>query len=163
MNSLITFLKKTDVFSLLSEQELTEISSYIKEAKYTQKTRIIKEGESSDALYLIQEGFVHVVRGKTDDVFIATLGPGDTFGEAALFHKTKRIAHIDTDENTTLLIVEKEAFDKILEKYPSAASKILLQILKQLFVRLERTSHELQFERTGHLDQDAIDGIFSRI
>lgn len=165
MSNLSTFLNGLPIFSDLKPDELEELGSRFTLEKFKQDDLIIKQGEKSDKFYLVREGFVNIVRGVAEkgetEVFMTILGPGDHFGEAALFHEVKRTANVKAQDAVELLTIDRNQFSQYLQSHPIAASKILYQMLKLLFLRLDQTSAELQFERKGFLAQATIDKLLS--
>lgn len=158
----ISFLKSVNIFSTLVETEREILASRFKEIQFGAGDNIISEGDPSQCLYLICSGFVDVTRGpKENRIFLTTLTAGEYFGEAALFQDLKRTANVDARDNVQLLMMDRQNFAEYLGAYPSSANQILLQMLKQIFVRLSQTSHELQFERKDSLAQSAIDKLFT--
>lgn len=83
------FLRKIPIFDSLSDEALMGIikspDNSIEE--YAQKEVIIKESEIGECMYIILEGTVEVsIRGGSSnrEITVATLRPGDFFGEQAL-------------------------------------------------------------------------------
>ncbi|MFT5351173.1 MAG: CRP-like cAMP-binding protein [Planctomycetota bacterium] len=82
-------LRGIPIFQSLSDVELTEIlnspDNSIKE--YAPKASIIRESEIGDCMYVLLEGIAEVsIRSGAGggDITVATLRPGDFFGEASL-------------------------------------------------------------------------------
>jgi CRP-like cAMP-binding protein len=165
-NDEVKFLKTVKIFELLTDEELVVLSQLFTSHQCRTNERIVSEGEMSSKFYVVREGFVNVTRGQTPkekeegNAFVTVLGAGDYFGEAALFHDVKRIANVDAADKTRLLVVDKKDFERYLHANPIAANRILILMFKQLFLRLEKTLSELQFERSGGLAQSAIDQLF---
>ena len=55
---------------------------------------IVREGEVGQRLYLIWKGEVDVTRGGLSSEPIVTLGPGQHFGETAIFQNVRRTATV---------------------------------------------------------------------
>ncbi len=98
---------------------------------------IIHQGEPGDRFYIIRSGSVQVER---DDHLLATLGPGETFGEIALLHNVPRTATVRAVEPTELLALEATDFHDLLASYFGRAEE------------LERLSH-LRLATHHRLDQ----------
>jgi len=164
MTPIAEFLKKVSIFRDLRPKELEELATHFERRKAQSHERIITEGERSDQFFIIQNGFVNITKGESKPgqaaAFISTLGPSDTFGEASLFHDTQRIANVDASSEVDLLVSDRKRFHAYLDSHPVSAKCILLQVLKQVFQRLEKTSYELQFKRGDGINQDAIDQLF---
>ncbi len=72
-------------------------------------TVVIKEGDQGDNAYLIQSGQVQVYSGKKGRrVKLATLGPGQIFGEMALLFDEERTATVESLEPCTFVIITRE-------------------------------------------------------
>jgi predicted MFS family arabinose efflux permease len=73
---------------------------------------VVTEGDDADALYVIEAGTVSVrsYGSGGEEVHLATLGPGDYFGEIGLVHRIPRTATVTTSSPTRLLRVEGTAF-----------------------------------------------------
>jgi CRP-like cAMP-binding protein len=90
----IAFLRKVPLFSALSDAELRAILSAPanKIEEFEPKQVVLREMEVADAMYVVLEGMVDVSlrpsEGFGREVVIATLRPGDFFGEQALADNT---------------------------------------------------------------------------
>ena len=146
MTSLGQFLKTVRIFENLTEEELSHLVPLFEVRNARNKVRVITEGEISDLFYIIRSGHLNVTKG-LKDFFITILGPKDYFGEASLFHDVRRTASVTANEDVQLLLLPREQFQQYLLTYPMAANRILFQMLKEVFLRLEETSNELLLER----------------
>ncbi|MEA5423314.1 mechanosensitive ion channel family protein [Synechococcus sp. CCY9202] len=100
---------------------------------------VVREGDRGDTLFKIVFGSVEVLKsdGSTTCHRVATLGPGDVFGEMTLFTDAPRSASVRTTSETLLLEVERRDLQPLLEKDS---------------VLLERIARMVQ-ERQAGLDQ----------
>ncbi len=83
---------------------------------------MVRQGEVGDRLYLIVEGLVEVtVAGLSGPVPLATLGPGELFGELALLSPSaQRQATVTTRAPLRALSLDAAAFHRALEAHPNA-------------------------------------------
>ena len=69
---------------------------------------IVRQGEIGDCMYVVQAGQVDVVQGTEDEEqHLAVLGPGDFFGEMAVFERELRSATVRARGEARVLKVDK--------------------------------------------------------
>jgi CRP/FNR family cyclic AMP-dependent transcriptional regulator len=83
---------------------------------------IVPEGEEGLGFYFITEGRVRVLRNGSE---IATLGPGDFFGEVSLLEGTVRNATVVADGPVTCIGILRSFFRPLLARNPRLALRIL--------------------------------------
>jgi putative methionine-R-sulfoxide reductase with GAF domain len=87
---------------------------------------VFREGDEGGAMFVIQEGRVRVSRStERGEVSIATLGPGDIFGEVALFEEGVHSATVTVLGEARILTVDKARFFKGMCRDPSLAFNLL--------------------------------------
>lgn len=79
---------------------------------------IFKQGEQGDRAYLIQEGVVEIfkVNSTGEEQVLGTLRNGELFGEMALVDNKPRMANARAVENTSVVIISRDAFQEKLAK-----------------------------------------------
>ena len=94
----IELLSRVPLFSELSVEELERISRVAVPRSFPSGVRVFHEGDHSDACYLVRSGDLRVTREHSDGraIALATLGPGDIFGELAMFDGEARSASVET-------------------------------------------------------------------
>ena len=72
---------------------------------------IVREGDVGTSLFLIQEGEVEVIKRGEDgtETRVATLGPGQQFGEVAVFQRVRRTATVRATSRVRLVQIRREA------------------------------------------------------
>src|SRR5881409_4460682 len=82
----VELLSRVSLFSELSREELERISRVAIPRSFPAGVRVFHEGDRSDACYLVRSGDLRVTREHPDGraIALATLGPGDLFGELAM-------------------------------------------------------------------------------
>lgn len=76
---------------------------------------VFREGEEGNLAYLVQDGRVEIIkRTATGDKLLGDVSRGGIFGEMALIDNQPRMASARAAEQTTLIIVTREQFEKKL-------------------------------------------------
>lgn len=115
---MIEKLSKVDVMRSLPPEEIAEIVPHVGERKFTAGTRIFAQDDAGDAMYIIESGKVRIERGVEcgmDSDCIASLGPGETFGEMALLWHAPRAAAAIAETEVTAWEVHRDDFNALLE------------------------------------------------
>ncbi|MCF8027657.1 MAG: cyclic nucleotide-binding domain-containing protein [Desulfobacteraceae bacterium] len=130
----ILLLKNIAIFSGLTVSELGAIAAVTREVAYPPDQVVIAEGDPGDRIYLIIDGEVAVCKGREPEkqIRLDTMGPGDYFGEMALFEKTERSATIRTLKPSRFLVLEKPEFNELVREYPGIALQICTALSQRL-------------------------------
>jgi CRP-like cAMP-binding protein len=108
-------------FSRLPERTLEELAGLLLEERYSAGSVVVAEVETGTRLYLISGGQADVAEGSKGPVPLATLGPGEIFGEIALLGPGgKRQATVTTITPLLALSLAALAFEGVLDAYPEA-------------------------------------------
>lgn len=129
----IALLRGVKFFEALSPRTLGEIADMMTEIAYPAQRYIVRQGQVGTGFYLITGGRARVERGGRT---LNRLGPGDFFGELSLLDQSPRMAHVLTEEPTTVLALASWDFTKLLERN----AKVTLAILKEVARRLRNLS-----------------------
>jgi CRP-like cAMP-binding protein/rhodanese-related sulfurtransferase len=136
-------LSASSIFADIPEETLREFSEIAEDRVVPAHTMIFRQGDPGDRFYVINAGRVRVFRkGKRDlKTELIQLGPGDFFGEMALFAGRPRSAYVEAMEETHLIMISKDEFDRIVSDYPSVSIGLVKEISNWLLrddLRLER-------------------------
>ena len=122
-------LAAVELFSECSRKELGQILGVAKEIDFDGGQDICVEGEPSGRFYLVLEGSVAVKRhGRT----LATLSPGDYFGEIALIDGQPRTATCTAVTAVNTLAIAQFNFVPLLKEHPGLSHKLLLHLCSRL-------------------------------
>jgi serine/threonine protein phosphatase PrpC/CRP-like cAMP-binding protein len=140
VNLKLETLHRMPLFRHLTYQELVRVMNIVDVRDFAVGAKVIDEGEDGDEMFIVLTGTVGVHSGDTK---IATLGPGQHFGEMALVDKVPRSASIKAAEDTKLMVMRRRDFFDIVRKDHDVAVKLLWSFLGVLTERLRRTSRDL--------------------
>ena len=108
---------------------------------------VFREGDAGSDMYIIESGTLEVLRSARGAAPVATLGPGDFFGEMAILEDQPRFAAVRAVSAARLLRVDRAAFAGMLREN----FEIAVRIMRKLVARLRRTEELLQSAQ-GELD-----------
>jgi len=104
---------------------------------------IVKEGDRADAAYIITRGVCEVYRIENDTrVSLRRMGPGEAFGETAIFTKKTRTANVEVIEPMTAMVITKDAFDRAI------GSSWMRPFLRALAERFQEHDEMLSYIRS---------------
>jgi CRP/FNR family cyclic AMP-dependent transcriptional regulator len=120
-------LKQIPVFKNVADEELKEIATFADEESVQEGERLVSEGDFSYEFMAIEEGEAEVQR---EGQQLATLGPGDFFGEIGLLEKDRRNATVIA--KTPMRLVTLTGWDlKRMEKSMPQAIEKIRQVLEE--------------------------------
>jgi len=126
-------LGSINLFESLQPDDLSALSGKLKEATFKSGDVIFEQGASGGSLYLIREGAVDISHGAGKHALrLATLVPGQYFGELSLFDGEPRSATARAARECILLELERDDFIQFTSKHPEAAIPIMAELAQRL-------------------------------
>lgn len=127
-------LKNVPIFSELGRRDLERLSKLMVPRAVKSGEIIIKEGDQAAGFFVISAGKVEVVRGvdSAEAQVLNTLGPGDFFGEMALFEGFPRNATVRALEDTECLAMTRWDFMAEMKNHPEIAVSMLPVLVRRL-------------------------------
>jgi CRP/FNR family transcriptional regulator, cyclic AMP receptor protein len=129
-------LAGTELFCDLGERELRIVEAFAHERQFLPGEVVFDAGEEGQALYLVVSGRVAIHAEGTGDKPLAELASGAFFGEMGLLDGAPRSAQVRAIESTTLVVLPRTDFDRLMAAHARIASCISLQLARHLGRRL---------------------------
>ncbi len=130
-------LKETTLFRSLKPQDLEILALMMKDFIYDEGEVIVHEGDGGDEAYVIYSGKVEVYRAVSGGaVTLNSLGPGELFGELALFGEGFRSASVKAVEQTAIGVITKEKLYDLIREFPEVGLE-MLKVQTQRFYKAE--------------------------
>ncbi len=145
------FLKKTQLFSSLSDEEMNNIIDKMVVKQFKKNETILFEEDTNEYMYIILLGKVKVVRTTEDgkEIILAMHKSGSFFGEMSLIDgKTTPASVIATDDSLLAIIAKKDFFAIIFHQ-----NKITKNLLKILCSRLRKCWDTIQLLNFNNASQ----------
>jgi CRP-like cAMP-binding protein len=123
------------LFTGLPTEQLRAIAGSAQEVEFAAGRVIARQGEVGTGFFVVVDGTVRVVR---DGELLATLGPGEFFGELSILDGQPRIAQVVAEGPTRCLALASWDFERVLLENPPLA----LGILRGLAGRLRSVTEQ---------------------
>jgi CRP/FNR family transcriptional regulator, cyclic AMP receptor protein len=130
----IALLHGVPAFSALADEDLAQVAGVAVPRSFMAGEAVFHEGDPGDICYVVRAGHVRAVREHTDgrSITLATLGPGDIFGELAIFDEERRSATIESLEETEVVAILGSDLRRLLRDHPDIAVKLLASLSRRL-------------------------------
>src|SRR6516225_1226535 len=103
----IALLHRVPVFSALGADELARVALVAVPRSFDTGEVVFREGDESDTCYVVRFGHTRAVREHPDgrSITLANFGPGDIFGELAMFDDVRRSATVEAIEGSEAIAI----------------------------------------------------------
>ena len=117
------------LFARCTKRDLRAVARHTEEITYDAGEQVVIEGAIADAFFLILDGEASVNLHGAD---VATLGPGDYFGEIALLDPSPRSASVDAATELHVAALNARMFRVLLRDVPEISSAMLASLAAML-------------------------------
>jgi CRP/FNR family cyclic AMP-dependent transcriptional regulator len=137
-------LRLVPLFNELSAAELEPIARVAVPRSFPKGVRVLHEGDQSDACYIVRSGDLRVTREHPDGraIALATLGPGDIFGELAMLDSGVRSASVETLSDCELLALPASDVRRLLADNAAITVKLVAALTRRLREANERIARQ---------------------
>jgi len=120
-------LRSSSIFSSLNDDELGELADLSIERSFVSNEFIFWDGDAPDWLYIVAEGKVKVIKHSSlgKEFIIAFFGPGEMFGEVAVFENKPYPASAQAVVKTKVVGIKTDEFLPFLANRPQVALRII--------------------------------------
>jgi CRP/FNR family cyclic AMP-dependent transcriptional regulator len=138
--TVVPLLAAFDWFSSLTPEELEGLADSATTVGWETGETVFEEGDRGDHCYVLHSGSVKVVRRFADGrrMTLARLGPGNAFGELALFNGERRSATVLAAEPTLAVALAAGDVMEILRTDAEAALSVAIFLADRLRATNER-------------------------
>ena len=162
----IALLRAVPVFSELGEEELARVAEVAVPRQFVGGEVVFREGDESSTCYIVRSGRARAVREHPDgrSITLANFGPGDIFGELAMFDDERRSATIETLEDTEAIAILGGDMRRLLAEHAEISVKLLASLgrrLRETNERLARQSFQTVQSRVASVLLQLVAGVRS--
>jgi CRP-like cAMP-binding protein len=140
----IELLQRVPAFSALADEDLAEVAAVAVPRRLNAGEVVFREGDESNTCYIVRSGHARAVREHPDGrtLTLANFGPGDIFGELAMFDDERRSATVETMEETEVIAILGADMRRLLREHPDISVKLLAALGRRLRETNERLSRQ---------------------
>ena len=131
------FLAQTRLLSTLAFNQLLFLAANVATYQCNAGDTIFRKDDEGSRLFIVRSGSVKIGLADTE---LATMYPGDIFGELSVLDGKPRSADAIALEPVQALVLERDQFVSFLRSHPDAA----VRILEVVASRLRRTDKLLE-------------------
>lgn len=137
-------LARVPAFAELAEDDLARVAEVAIHRGFAAHEVIFREGDDSDTCYVVQAGHARALREHADgrQITLATFGPGDIFGELAMFDDERRSATVQATDELATIAVSGPDMRRLLRRHPEIAVKLVIALGRRLRAANERLSRQ---------------------
>ena len=137
-------LAKVPTFETLGEPDLLEVAKVAVPRRFDAHEVIFREGDASDTCYVVRSGHARAIREHSDgrSLTLAQFGPGDIFGELAMFDDERRSANVETVEATEVIAILGSDMRRLMRAHPDIAVKLVISLGRRLREANERLTRQ---------------------
>jgi CRP/FNR family transcriptional regulator len=137
-------LGRVPVFEELADDDLRRVAEVTVPRRFASGEVVFREGDDSDTCYVVNAGHARAIREHPDgrQITLATFGPGDIFGELAMFDDERRSATVEASDELEVLGILGSDMRRLLRRHPDMAVKLVISLGRRLRAANERLARQ---------------------
>jgi CRP/FNR family transcriptional regulator len=141
---IVELLGRVPVFSTLEQADLERIAQLAVPRTFEPGRIVFREGDASDTCYIVRSGRARAVREHADGrtITLATFGPGDIFGELAMFEDELRSATVEAVQLTSVVAVLGPDMRRLMVEHPQISMRLVVALGRRLRETNERLAKQ---------------------
>jgi CRP/FNR family transcriptional regulator, cyclic AMP receptor protein len=140
----VELLGRVPAFSTLVPSDLERIARVSVPRRFEPGEVVFREGDASDTCYVVREGHARAIHEHGDGrtITLATFGPGDIFGELAMFEDELRSATVEAIEPTSVVAVLGPDMRRLMTEHPDISMRLVVALAGRLRETNERLTRQ---------------------
>ncbi|MFA9272321.1 Crp/Fnr family transcriptional regulator [Svornostia abyssi] len=140
----VQLLARVPVFETLGSDDLARVAAVAVPRRFAADQIIFREGDASDTCYIVRSGHARAVREHADGrtITLAHFGPGDFFGELAMFDSERRSATLESLDQLEAVAITGDDMRRLLREHPDISMKLVMALGRRLREANERLSRQ---------------------
>jgi len=158
----IDLLTRVPVFEALAQTDLAQVAQVAVPRRFAAQQVIFREGDASDTCYVVRDGHARAISEHADgrSIALAHFGPGDIFGELAMFDDETRSATVEALDEVEALAILGSDMRRLMREHPDIAVRLVIGLgrrLREANARLARQSFQTVQSRVAEVLVQLVD------
>lgn len=143
-SEVVDLLTRVPVFATLERDDLQRIAQLAVPRQFEPGQVVFRKGDQSDTCYIVRSGHARAVREHPDGrtITLATFGPGDIFGELAMFEDERRSATVEAIETTSAVALLGPDMRRLMSIHPQISMRLAIALGRRLRESNERLARQ---------------------
>jgi CRP-like cAMP-binding protein len=144
MENTISLLARVPTFEALGPGELAHVAEVAVPRSWEPGQVVFREGDASDTCYVVRHGHARAIREHADGrtITLANFGPGDIFGELAMFEDERRSATIETLDKVEAVAILGADMRRLMREHTGIAVGVVVSLGRRLRAMNERVASQ---------------------
>jgi CRP/FNR family transcriptional regulator, cyclic AMP receptor protein len=140
----VALLARVPTFETLGPEELAHVAEVAVPRRYEPGRVVFYEGDASDTCYVVRSGHARAIREHADGrtITLANFGPGDIFGELAMFEDERRSATIEALDALEAVAILGADMRRLMREHADIAVKLVVSLGRRLRAANERLASQ---------------------
>jgi CRP/FNR family transcriptional regulator, cyclic AMP receptor protein len=156
----VRLLGRVPAFETLAEPDLERVAQVAVPRRFAAHQVIFREGDASDTCYVVESGHARATREHGDGrtIALAHFGPGDIFGELAMFDDELRSATVEAIEDVEAIAILGADMRRLLREHAGISYKLVVALGRRL-----RQSNERLARQSFQTVQSRVAGVLAQL
>ena len=140
----IELLGNVPAFETLTPDDLDHVAGVAVPRRFSAHEVVFHENDDSDTCYVVRTGHARALREHSDgrQITLATFGPGDIFGELAMFSAERRSATVDAIDALEVVAILGRDMRALMRRHPDIAVALVVALGRRLREANERLARQ---------------------
>ena len=127
-------LAQVPAFGELGPAELGAVAAVAVPRSFSAGEAVFREGDASSTCYIVRSGHARAIREHLDgrQLTLATFGPGEIFGELAMFDDELRSATVEAIDELEALAILGDDMRRLMRDHAEIAVKLAVALVRRL-------------------------------
>ena len=141
---IVQLLQGVTVFEALAPDDLRHVVQVAVPRRFAAGQVIFREGDASDTCYVVRRGHCRAMRENIDGrtIALAHFGPGDIFGELAMFDDERRSATVEALDDVEAIAIAGSDMRRLMRAHADIAVKLVIGVARRLREANERLTRQ---------------------